>query len=316
MTTPRVTRADAAMHNAEVQPQPGIFASGASEHCYVEFDLLDGADPLALVVALAELHGPETPLVATSCVVGVRPEVWARVAPDDAPPNVRSFERIVADEYAMPATQHDAWLWIAGSRRDTVFDAALAAIRHVASVAGAVTEVTAWSHQQNRDLTGFIDGTENPSAAEAPEVALVEAGPGAGSSVLLFQQWEHFASWEALDVAAQQAVIGRTKLDSVELPPEVMPVDSHVARNVIEEDGEELAIFRRNTAYGGPTEHGTMFVGFCATQHPLQAMLESMAGVPDGIRDALTRYATVKSGAYYVVPSLDALTRFLPPEEA
>ena len=95
-----------------------------------------------------------------------------------------------------------------------------------------------------------------------------------------------------------------------------MPADSHVSRNVIEEDGEELAIYRRNTAYGGPTEHGTLFVGFCAEQRTLELMLGRMAGVGDGIRDALTRHTTALTGAYYVAPAMPALRRFVPDDES
>jgi len=111
--------------------------------------------------------------------------------------------------------------------------------------------------------------------------------------------------WESQPEAEQERVIGRTKPDSVELDP--LPPDSHVARTDQEVFGE---IFRRNTPYGTVTAHGTMFVGFCARRRPLTAMLESMAGVPDGVRDALTRYTTPRSGAYYFIPSLEAVRGF------
>ena len=90
-----------------------------------------------------------------------------------------------------------------------------------------------------------------------------------------------------------------------------MPADSHVSRTVVEEGGEELEIYRRNTAYGGPTEHGTMFVAFCREQRPFDVMLRRMTGVDDGVRDALTRHTEPLSGAYYVAPSLPALSRLI-----
>jgi putative iron-dependent peroxidase len=298
-----------------MQPQPGIFAFGTIEHCYVELDLAPNRDPLELASGLAAFHGPDTPFVATSAVVGLRPELWASVAPDAAPPGVRSFAPIEAADFSMPATQHDAWIWIAGASRDIVFDSGLAAIRSLDGVASVATEVTGFGYQRNRDLTGFIDGTENPSAVEAPAVAVEQEGLGAGAAVLLVQQWEHLTSFATLSTKEQEGVIGRTKDKSIELEEDEMPIDSHVSRNVVEEDGEELAIYRRNTAWGGPTYHGTMFVGFCRSQHPLQIMLERMAGVPDGTRDALTRFSVPITGAYYVVPALDVLARLLPPEE-
>jgi putative iron-dependent peroxidase len=177
-------------------------------------------------------------------------------------------------------------------------------------VAQVADEVTGWAYQHNRDLTGFIDGTENPSLVEAPEVVLVPDGqPGAGGSVVLVQKWVHDADqWMSLPVEQQELVMGRTKADSVELDEARMPEDSHVSRTVLEDaDGEELEIFRRNTPYGGVTEHGTMFVGFSADQRRLARMLDRMAGVEDGIRDALTRYTTALTGAYYFCPSVESL---------
>jgi len=126
--------------------------------------------------------------------------------------------------------------------------------------------------------------------------------------VALVQKWIHrVEEWVALSVEEQEQVMGRTKADSVELADEVRPATSHVSRTVLEEGGEELEIFRRNTPFGGPVEHGTMFVGFAADQGRLHRMLERMAGVGDGVRDALTRYAEPLSGSYYFVPSVEAL---------
>ena len=130
-----------------------------------------------------------------------------------------------------------------------------------------------------------------------------EGRPGAGGTILLLQKWAHDAAeWEALPVQSQEAVIGRTKPDSVELEPR--PDDSHVASTDQDRFGK---IFRRNMPYGTVSDHGTMFVGFSAAQRPLAAMLESMAGLAGGTRDALTRYTTPLTGAYYFVPSIEAL---------
>lgn len=285
-----------------MQPQPGIFAVGESEHCFVELDLVSGADFGALASGLAAVFGPESVVAGVNTVIGFRPELWGSAT-------VQSFDRIEGDGIVMPATQHDAWFWIAGGDRSTVFDSTVALLDSLRSVAAPASELVGWPYRERRDLTGFIDGTENPTPLESRAAAASEDG----SSVLLFQQWVHLPSWRALPTDEQERVIGRTKPDSVQFDDDVMPADSHVSRNVVEENGEELAIFRRNVAYGGPTDHGTVFVGFCATQHPLDIMLRRMAGaVDDGIRDALTRYTTPVSGAYYVIPSLDALRSYVP----
>ena len=133
--------------------------------------------------------------------------------------------------------------------------------------------------------------------------------------MLLFQQWRHdTARWTALPEERQEQVIGRTKPDSVELEGAAMPADSHVSRTKVVEHGDELDIFRRNVPYGTVSEHGTLFIGFSADQHRMHRMLEQMAGADGGPRDALTRYSTPLTGAYYFVPSVQALHAFTTPE--
>ena len=223
-------------------------------------------------------------------VVGFRPSLWVRVAPEEMPAKVKDFEqdRRGVDGYAMPATQHDLWVWVAGHAHHTVFDAAKGTIAALAPVAILATEIAGWTYKESRDLTGFIDGTENPSLSEAPEVALIPDGsPSAGGSVVLVQQWTHdAAAFEALPIEEQEKVIGRTRATSIELDEEVRGAASHVSRTVIEEHGVEQHIFRRNTPFGTATSHGTMFIGFSCEQRRLDRMLTRMAGAEDGIRDA------------------------------
>ena len=293
-----------------VLPQPGIFAVGTSSHAYLELDLVGDADPVAAVTVLADLAERETTMGATNLVVGVRPEVWARVSPGTLPAGLTGFDAVVvgADGFTMPATQHDLALWFAAGSYDVVFDATLDAVRKLAPYAALVSEVRGWSYHRDRDLTGFEDGTENPTLASAPGYALVPDGsPGAGGSVLLLQQWVHDAeAWWALGDDAQGQVIGRTKTDSIELDPK--PETSHAARTDQDDFGHVL---RRNTAYGTVSDHGTVFVGFASSKEPLHAMVESMAGV-DGPRDALTRYTTPLTGSYYWVPPTSDLLAFAP----
>jgi porphyrinogen peroxidase len=209
----------------------------------------------------------------------------------------------------MPATQHDVVLWFAGATPDVVFDEARLAIHALAPTATVAEETHGWPYHQDRDLTGFVDGTENPTLPDAPSVAIIPEGKaGAGGSVLLLQKWKHEAGrWESLPVADQEKVMGRTKPESTELDPK--PADSHVARTDQDVFGK---IFRRNVAYGTVTNHGTVFVGFCASQRPLARMLDSMAGVRDGIRDSLTKYTRPLSGSYYFVPCVEAIRRLTP----
>jgi porphyrinogen peroxidase len=288
--------------------QPGIFALGTASHAYLELDAAAGTQSHELVAAIASRREPRTTMGGVNLVAGFRPELWHEVRPPDAPADLSGFEADVVgpDGFTMPATQHDAVLWISGSAYDVVFDVGRAAITALAGLAAVAAETSSWPYRHDLDLTGFEDGTENPSLLEAPEIVLVPDGQrGAGGTILLLQKWAHDATaWESAPVEEQERVIGRTKAGSVEL--EDRPEDSHVARTDQEDFGD---IFRRNTPYGTITDHGTMFVGFCARKEPLATMLDSIAGRTTGVRDALTRFATPLSGAYYFVPSGDALAR-------
>ncbi|MGZ4130039.1 MAG: Dyp-type peroxidase [Actinomycetota bacterium] len=289
-------------------PQAGIFALGTSSHAYLEFDRWSERSPADLVSAISSLREPRTTIGGVNLVVGFRPELWRALVPDDAPEDVTGLDEdlVGPDGYIMPATQHDAILWLSGSAYDVLFDTARGAIAELAAIASLVDETSSWPYRHDRDLTGFVDGSENPSLIDAPEIAIIPDGrPGAGGTVLLLQRWAHDSTaWESLPVAEQEAVIGRTKPDSVEL--EDKAPESHVGATDQDRFGK---VFRRNMPYGTVTDHGTMFVGFSADQHRLSSMLESMAGLGDGPRDALTRYTRPVTGAYYFVPSIDGLRK-------
>jgi porphyrinogen peroxidase len=293
------------------RPQSGIFAVGTPSHAYLEFDLRGGVDARTIVTAVAGLLDPGSTTSGIDVVSGFRPELWRRVAPEGIPRDVTGFnEPVVGVEgFSMPATQHDAVVWLAGSAYDAVFDASRRTIGALAPFAALAEETSGWSYHADRDLTGFIDGSENPPLLDAPNEALVPDGsPGAGGSVLLLQKWTHdVARWEALPETEQERIMGRTKSDSTELDPR--PNDSHVARTDQDDFGN---VFRRNMPFGSVTRHGTMFVGFSQEQGRLARMLESMAGRVTGQRDALTRYTTPVTGAYYFVPSADAVRAFAP----
>jgi putative iron-dependent peroxidase len=288
--------------------QGGIFALGTASHAYLEFDARGREAAPELVNAVASLREPRTTMGGVNLVAGFRPELWRELVPDDAPADVEGFNADLRGlgGYTMPATQHDAVLWLSGSAYDVVFDIARAAIAALDASGSIAEETSSWPYRHDRDLTGFIDGSENPDLVDAPEFAVIpDGGPGAGGTVLLLQKWIHDATaWESLPVGQQEQVIGRTKDESVEL--EDKPATSHVARSDQDRFGN---IFRRNMPYGTVTDHGTMFVGFSAEQQRLQTMLESMAGLTDGVRDALTNYARPLTGAYYFVPSTQSLRR-------
>jgi len=287
-------------------PQPGIFALGTASHAYLEYDLHAGSSGSELIAVVASMREPRTTIGGVNLVCGFRPELWATAFPNASPTGIHGFNEpmVGRDGLVFPATQHDAAIWLTGGSYDVVFDVSHAVTAILLPIADLAHELVGWPYHADRDLTGFIDGTENPTLVEATGVVMIpEASPGAGGSVLLLQQWEHdVMDWEALGVDAQEQVMGRRKTDSEELDPK--PDDSHVARNDQDEFGK---IFRRNIGWGTLADHGTIFSGFSADQRILERMLRSMAGLDGSAPDALTRFTKALTGAYYFVPSAEQL---------
>ena len=234
----------------------------------------------------AGLREPRTTIGGVNLVTGFRPELWESVAPGSTPTGLAGFNapQTGPDGYTLPATQHDIVMWITGAEYDVVFDLSRQILDALDGHAALAHEMVGWPYHHDLDLTGFIDGTENPTLVEATAVAIIpDDDRGAGGSILLLQQWEHDGAWAKMAPTAQESVIGRRKIDSTELSPK--PPASHVGRT----DQDRLGkIFRRNIAYGSLERHGTIFVGFCARQKPLADMLTSMLGADGGPRDQLT----------------------------
>ncbi len=302
-----------------VLPQFGIFAQGTNAHHFLEFDLRPGVTPTQAVSSFRRLRTPDVSAGGVNLVVAFAADGWREVAPTETPRSLAPFRGIVAPEgTGVPATQHDAWMWISGSSPDVTFDHACAAAAAVADVAHLAAEQPGFTYHEGRDETGFIDGTANPPVRRAAEVALVPPGePGQGGSHVLAMRWVHdLDAFHRLSVPEQEDVIGRTKPDSMELSDARKPPTAHIARVEIELGGKELEIFRRSVPYGTVEEHGLYFVAFSADPTRFDEMLARMFGTSgDGIRDRLTEFSRPVSCAYYFAPSLNALSVLAGPEE-
>jgi putative iron-dependent peroxidase len=289
--------------------QPGIFAQGTRAHYHLELDLRPDAELEAVIDALRRLGEPHVTAGGLNLVVGFGAGLWAGLAPDgQVPVGLRPFAPIAGTPHAVPATQHDVWVWLHGTGPDLLLDGARAVAAIFAPVATLAAECPGFVYQDSRDLTGFVDGTENPPVATAPETALVPQGSaGEGGSFVVAMRWVHdLAAFDALAVAEQEGVIGRTKPDSVELDDAVKPRTAHIARVVIEEGGEELEIYRRSVPYGTVGEHGLFFVAFSAEVSRFDKMLGRMFGTAgDGLHDRLTDFTRPVSAAYDVAPALE-----------
>jgi putative iron-dependent peroxidase len=177
--------------------QSGILALGTASHAYLEFDARQKGMAPELVTAIPSLREPRMTMGGVNLVAGFRPQLWRALAPADSPPALGGFndDLIGTDDYAMPATQHDAVLWLSGSAYDVVFDIAREAISTLNAFGSIAEETSSWPYRHDRDLTGFIDGSENPSLIDAREIAVIpEGNPGAGGTILLLQKWSHDGS--------------------------------------------------------------------------------------------------------------------------
>jgi putative iron-dependent peroxidase len=299
-------------------PQPGIFGEGTQAHIHLEWNVRAGQDDDAIRTALRLALGlsEETVTVGgANVVIGFGPTLWSRLS-TVTPPELGPFTELGSGARVAPSTQHDIWLWLHGSTFDVLFDNARAATCALAQVADLVLEQQGSRYMDSRDITGFIDGTENPKSWEAYDVALLPDGvPGAGGAYAMTQRWMHdLDRFHALTVSDQQDVFGRTKPDSIEFDDDVKPPTAHIARVVIEEDGEELEIYRRSVPILGVAEHGLHFVAFSAERRRFDLMLARMFGIDgDGLHDRLTDFSHPVTGSFWFVPALDDLEAALGP---
>ncbi|MBV1892532.1 MAG: Dyp-type peroxidase [Ilumatobacteraceae bacterium] len=292
-------------------PQAGIFALGTRTHHHLEFDVNGSVRPALIGAAVAALNEQIVGSGGSNVVVGFGPDLWRGLS-DSVPADLGSFAEITGcDGHIAPSTQHDLWIWIHGTGVDDVLDLATAATSILEGVATLAAESRCFVYHDSRDLTGFIDGTENPPPTAAVSVACIADGaPGAGGSHVIAQRWVHdLAAFDELNVADQELVIGRRKVDSAALPKEILPTDAHVSRaELLDEDGHERPIYRRSLPFGDVTERGLFFVGFSAERDRFNGMLAQMYGTAsDGLRDRLLDFSTPVTGSYYFAPCVEDL---------
>lgn len=291
-------------------PQSGIFALGTRSHLHLEFDLEESATTSQILESLEALGEPNVTAGATNMVLGFGPALWRRL--NDSPPvDLADFAEVVGLDRRAPATQHDLWIWFHGTGRDALYDCGSAASAALEGVARLASDAPSWVYHDSRDLTGFIDGTANPTPAEAPAVACIPEGrPGAGGAHVIVQRWVHdLASFNQLSVPEQENVFGRRKADSEAIPREQRPEDSHIVlAEIHDEHGDEREIYRRSVPWGTVSEKGLVFIGFSPERDRFDEMLARMFGA-DGrtIRDRLLDFTEAVSGSYYFAPSLEEL---------
>lgn len=271
---------------------------------------------LADLPGLKRSVGFRIPEGGLACVAGIGSDLWERMLGSPKPKGLHPFRELKGETHTAPSTPGDLFFHIRATRMDMCFELARLLSDRLEGQARVVDEVHGFKSFDERDLLGFVDGTENPEPYEAPDAALVgEEDPDfAGGSYLVVQKYVHdLAGWNGLKVEEQEQAIGRTKLDDVEFPDEEKASNSHLVLNVIEdEDGEELAIMRFNMPFGrvGEGEYGTYFISYAGDVKVTETMLERMfIGVPPGNHDRILDFSTAITGGNFFVPSAEFLDR-------
>ncbi len=249
-----------------------------------------------------------------SCVVGIGAALWDRLFAGPRPASLHPFQEIVGTRHIAVSTAGDLLFHLRAHQIDVCFELARQLTLRLAGRAQVVDEVHGFTYFDQRDLMGFVDGTENPTGAAAEAAAFINASDPdfAGGSYVIVQKYLHdLDAWDALPVEQQERVVGRTKLSDIELSDETKPSNSHVALNtIVGDDGVERQIVRENMAFGRPGagEFGTYFIGYAADPEVTELMLHNMfIGKPMGNYDRILDFSTAVTGALFFVPSVDFL---------
>jgi porphyrinogen peroxidase len=310
------------------EAQPGINAPQTSAAIFVVLGVGPSrSDAMAVrrgsadIAALLRAIGARDGSARLNCVIAFGSDVWNRLFGAQRPAELHSFRELHGGPRIAPATRGDILLHIFAERMDMCFEFARRFIADLGGAVSVIDEVHGFRYFDDRDLIGFVDGTENPSgeASIAATIAGEEDPDFAGGSYVIIQKYLHdLAKWGAQATETQEQVIGRTKLDDIELDDSVKPSYAHNALTTLVENGEEIKILRHNMPFGnvGGGDSGTFFIGYCRSPRPTEQMLENMfIGRPPGNYDRLLDFTHAVTGTNFFAPSADFLDAIDPDAE-
>ncbi len=262
---------------------------------------------LVRAVAFRDLEG------YLSCVMGFGSDAWDQLFKSARPAGLHVFRELHAESRHAVATPGDILFHIRAARMDLCFELATQFMARLSGAVYPVDEVHGFQYFDDRDLIGFVDGTENPTDQAAADATLIgdeDPGFAAGSYVIVQKYVHDMAAWNGLSTEDQEHIIGRTKLSDIELADAVKPTSAHNALTTIQENGKETKILRDNMPFGDAArgEFGTYFIGYARSPRPIEQMLENMfVGRPPGNYDRLLDFSRALTGSLFFVPSLDLL---------
>jgi porphyrinogen peroxidase len=258
---------------------------------------------LTRAVAFRDIQGGLT------CIIGFGSDAWDHLFGTPRPDELHPFREIRADTRLAVSTPGDLFFHIRAERMDLCFELAAQIMGQLGSAVCPIAEVHGFRYFDNRDLLGFVDGTENPNGDEACKAVLIaDQDPAfAGGSYVIVQKYVHdLRAWNELPAETQERIIGRKKLSNIELSDADKPSSAHSALTAIVEDGEEKKILRDNMPFGraGDAEFGTYFIGYSRSSRTIEQMLENMfIGRPPGNYDRLLDFSRPLTGNLFFVPS-------------
>ncbi|MCH9702027.1 MAG: Dyp-type peroxidase [Actinomycetia bacterium] len=266
---------------------------------------------------LVRAVGFRVPAARLNLVVGIGSHAWDRLFSGPRPAKLHEFVELTGPRHHAPSTPGDLLFHIKGGSLDVCFELGGRMLASMADAVTVVDEVHGFKFFEQRDLLGFVDGTENPDGPDAVAAAQIgDSDPAfATSSYVHVQRYTHdMAAWNALSVTEQELVVGRTKLEDIELDDAVKPANSHVALNTLtDEDGNDLQIVRANMPFGtlggaSGGESGTYYIAYSADPAVTEKMLSNMfIGDPPGNTDRILDFSTATTGTMFFVPTIDFL---------
>jgi porphyrinogen peroxidase len=269
---------------------------------------LDGIDDLVKTVGFRDLSG------RLSCIAGIGSNLWDRLHLDKRPQELKPFAPIEGEAHAAPSTPGDLLFHIRAERPDLCFEFERLLLDSLGTGVTVVDEVSGFRYFDARDLLGFVDGTANPTGHDLPAAALVgdeDAGFRGGSYVVVQKYLHDLGAWARTPTPLQEAIIGRTKIDNVEIDDDAAPRKSHKSlATIVDSDGNEHDILRDNMPFGRPgqREFGTYFIGYSRYLWVIEKMLQRMyVGDPPGAYDRLLDFSTPHTGTTFFAPARPTL---------
>jgi putative iron-dependent peroxidase len=259
---------------------------------------------------------------ALSCIMGFSSSAWDRLFGSPRPAELHPFREIRSGVRHAVSTPGELLFHIRSKRMDLCFELAMQIMARLGGAVFTADEVHGFRYVDNRDLLGFVDGTENPSGGVAADAVFIgeEDPPFAGGSYVIVQKYLHnLDEWNKLPTEVQEKIIGRTKVSDIELDDSVKPTSAHNALTVIEENGKEIKILRDNMPFGRPGhgEFGTYFIGYSRSPRTVEQMLENMfIGRPPGNYDRILDFSTAVTGNLFFIPTASFLDGVSPDQFA